>query len=375
MRYQETSQSGRSVPLVQRGKMPGNNEDPPDERIEPTTRRITRLPVEFGRDDGTPTAVLQPFSGLLQRGRPSQPGQPGPALTYLTLRSLVVQHIRERETRERVVEAADTSGPDRDPDGSDTNSTETSAESLTVRELLQRSAEGDAGGSDSTDGTDAGGDQRSQGLDTRGRDRPSFGDGADSTLGPASSNDPDTESGDTSEPAPSPSRGGPEPWTLLDATGPGDADGGARPSRPEAGPGATPAGGPNPRSERSDPTTPSVTGPDLVVVSRPAADRGDFDRDAGSSLASQSPRPADRGRDGPRDRQSDGRAAPERREESEDSTISADSSPPPRTGDGSSQSLPLSLESVDQPTLDQFVERLSDKLARHERVERERRGL
>lgn len=355
--------------------MTQHTDEPPDLNIEPTVREIGRLSTGLASADGTATGLLRPFAGLLQRGRPPQTRKGGPGLTYLTLQSLVSQHVRERETRETVVESVGRPEPNDETGGSETEATETKTESLTVRELLQRSAEAEADSDASTDGTDADGDWRGQGLATQGRDPPSFGDGADSTVGPTSSNDPVSDSGDSSEPAPPPSRGDPEPWTLLDATGTGDAHGGPRPSSLEGSPGATPARGPDPPSEQSDPTTPSVTDPDLVVVSRPGADRGDSDADAGSSLASQSRRPSDRGPDGPQDRQADGRATAAHSEKSEDSTISADSSPPPRTGAGSRQSLPLSLESVDQPTLDQFVERLSDKLARHERVERERRGL
>jgi len=44
-------------------------------------------------------------------------------------------------------------------------------------------------------------------------------------------------------------------------------------------------------------------------------------------------------------------------------------------GDEAHESVPLSLDRLEKPTLDRFVEQISDELARHDRIERERRGL
>jgi len=324
---------------------------------------------------------------VLQRGRPANTGRPGPGLAYLTLQSLVIQHIRERQTRETVVEAADSPGLGDDTGEAGADATETKTGSLTVRELIQRSSEDDDGERGPTDDADAGDGRRAEPLGPtqtvlrevtteRNRDRSSAGGDADSVTTPDSSLSPVPDSGDAVDPTPSPGRGDSEPWTVIDAAGRGGDDGGARSSEgvAESSPPASTAT--QSGSTTGDSTAPPSAGPDLVVANRPPAADAGSDGDAGSGPDSQSRQRGERGHDGRARRRPDRRGSAEEREGPGASAIASDSSAPERIEDaGSGAPPPLSLDAVDRPTLDRFVERLSDELARHERVEGERRGL
>ncbi|MDT3435983.1 hypothetical protein [Haloarcula sp. 1CSR25-25] len=361
--------------------MTQNTDEPPDISIEPTVREISRLSTGMASAGRIDAGLLRPFAGLLQRGRPPQTRKGGPGLTYLTLQSLVSQQVRERETRETVVESGGGPEPNDETGGSETEATETKTESLTVRELLQRSSDDDADKTVPTDG------RHVQSLDpthtvvreeapASEQGRPSSEGEADSTTRPPGSPDPVIDPGDVSDSAPPPSRGGPDPWTLLDATGSEDADASARSPGRGAETGATLPTGPGFDSEQRTPTGSSAGRPDLVVASRPPAGDARVDGDTDSGLTSQSGRRADRDPESAGRRQADARASNERRDGSTDGAFATDQSPSERPGDAeASAPSPLSLETVDQPALDRFVEQLSEKLARHERVERERRGL
>lgn len=352
--------------------MPDTTEDTNIPSIEPTARQIAGLSKGAATTEGTDIRFIQPFSGLLQRGRPAQSGQPGPNLTYLTLQSLVIQHIREKQTQETVVEATeDTHEPD------DT-STETKTESLTVRELLQQSSRDDASEGDSTANADPDDGQQASGNDSTHtvvrEETPEGGrpasDDTDSTTRQTPSFDTVSELDGVSDGTLSRDDSG--PLTTLDAAGSPETDERTRRSGTEPESQPTPQ---RPGADRSGPTVPQSDDLDLVVARGPLAGKTGSDADDDSKRPSQSGQPTRQGRGESHSRR-DAPQSSAARHKNVSSTSSVDPSPSqqPRDDD-SGPSLPLSLESVDQPALDRFVEQLSEKLARHERVERERRGL
>lgn len=90
--------------------MPGEAADLADVRIEPSVQQIARLSPSIAsqpwRHFGSPPS----FSGLLQPARPRPSDRPGPTLSYLTLQSLVVRHVRERTDRGSIGGAGDRTG-------------------------------------------------------------------------------------------------------------------------------------------------------------------------------------------------------------------------------------------------------------------------
>lgn len=382
--------------------MPGEPAEPTDIGIEPSVRPIARLGPSIVAGPREHVGILPPFSGLLRPTRSRQSGRPRPPLSYLTLQSLVVEHVSDRAERGTGVETAERAGgTDQAGDGDDDTAPD-AAESTTVREFFRQQLADEDGdvefpGFDRRTGGpgDASltlpdldlvsddGDRREGALDRTpgevdrrmtGRDRPP---GAGPIGGEwslldtgqrASGGESPTDQSGTHDTGP---RGG--EWSVLD---PGNRSG-------EGGSSADRSG-----SEGAAPTGPSVGPPDpadggqteLVVLDRslpPGVDRGA----GGPSSPGQSDEPA--GLDGtagdPRRDHGSARTSPlggrgqAGSGEGEPSTA-ARATPARRDQADSGVDLAAALDDVPRPTLDRFVDRLSDELERHERIERERRG-
>lgn len=372
--------------------MPDQVDTPADINIEPTGRDIGILSPTLGTAEGTDFGVFKPFSGLLQPDRHRQREWHGPALEYLTLQPLVVQHVRERTTHEtETVERTDTTVQTGDT-GEDTDASP--AESMTVREYIQQQQVRDESGLSSPDSSSAPspeGSHEQPDTDEDGAPVPR----ADQPSTPL----PDTGPGDRpqsngSPTDPSPGQRDPLSWTTLDTTPPETAgveggDGGSIGStggsdRGPVGPTEQPDT-PPPTPQQGDPfggqDRSRDIGPDLVVADSslpgdaPSA-RTASTEDTATKLSDRQTASSEPGGGQPiRGEQSMSRDGSD---SSQDRTPSSEPPPDPSSTapqTPADQSVPLSLDQVEQPTLDRFVEELSEKLARHERVERERRGL
>lgn len=370
--------------------------DPADVEIEPRARQVATLGPSNGPSERENCGILPPFSGLLQResdgesgghrrsGSRGRSGRSGPALAYLTLQPLVVEHLRERTERESRVEAVERAAEGASDEERTDDATET-----TVREFIRGESGADGGGDrdavvdDVRDDGDASLDPldvaRSSDDQASGQARP--GEKSRASENERANTDAGSSLGDGSPFDRSADAGDVRPGTTLDVGGRGRADDGPAMDGRDGGgsvdpslPGATDA-----------PARPGADqGPDLVVAERPTADdAADAVGQSGEpSLTVQSRDVDGRGASdgdvsGPGVDGAPGAAPPDGDRRSRTAAADSDGAPSaPRDGRrGSVEALPLDLDAVDRPDLDRFVDQLSDELARKERTERERRGL
>lgn len=386
--------------------MPGDTADT-DIAVEPSVRDITRIASARAARNTHGTGTLPSFSGILSVGRPSRPDRPGPALEYLTLQSLVVEHLRERTHREtgtETVERIETTGKS---DATDGDAADTDPESTTVREYIRQQADGasdvpDVGPRDSDrDGdehslrsgdppnprrTDRQSDEGS--ADVAGPDRESSGAPTDVRRAPEADGLPPGEREIPAEPAPDADA---RPLgTTLDlsaatGTGPGrGADDPPAPGRPaDTGRDRSERGGGSPGVE--EPADPAAgrraSNPDrppLVLADQPVPATAGDERRSGDPSLTVGSREASTSAQSPGDTP----ASAQSRQSSDQENTTAGVGTQPATShapdgerqDTSNDGVPVALDELDRPELDRFVDQLSEELARHERVERERRG-
>ena len=374
--------------------MPDDADNRPDGGIEPSVQQITLLAPALSARERRGISVLPPFVGLLQAGRyrPDDRRRDGPRrppLSYLTLEPLVLRHLREHTVEERPVERLERVEPDEPPgeraragrpEQGDDEETR-----MTVREFIREQA------TDSS-GEPAAPDQMTQLTGFTWHTTTLHQQRAE-TRQPV-----ETES--TRE---SPLSIG---WTRMDDTqrepGLGEISGSEGTDQPPhtldtasrserefrtTGQGEVPRdasgflGAASSRSGTGDELPgPGDSQPALVLPRRPPTmpPRGQAGGDTGSARdRSVEPSSVDRGQPGDRGRarSESGRSAADA---TEGSTAVRQASSDSRARESSGrdeEAVPLSLDELERPTLDRFVEQLSDELARHDRIERERRGL
>lgn len=388
---------------------PRDEPDPDDLVIEPAVREIGLL--EIGRAAATPT-VLDAFSGLLigeftpaedVTGAPHRhinqdlPGGPPPQLSYLTLRHLVVQELREPSTAPSGQDGnssdfpgepsgrAATSRPD--PGGSDKE-----PEQLTVREFIRRRGDDSTAPAAEEPGVDESRDATRSRTDTAGL---STGRSVDQDSGM----EPLPGTGDTSI-GPS-SSGSPPDWFRSSSWDPprmesvqeDSDDAEAHPSVQPRSPLNRTAEGPIPDLEVRDRLGRATSGDSASRPSDPAASphppgHQGSGSGKGESLWSDLPRTVVVDRGQPTVEDTDSREA----QPSSDSTLpgsheSRSTTPDDRPGSRTARSstglsdetlddrVATSVATMDGEPFRRFVDRLSSELERKERVERERRGL
>lgn len=371
-----------------------------DGLLQPSVRRVGVL----SRRDAGPTAgrpgVLEPFTGLLSGGRRPRSGRPEVSLSYLTLEPLVVAGLAGDD--EGTADGRPSSGRDDGPRGAERAPTEDATadgthERLTVREYIrERTVESmretdDAGERRAPDRADSPGTGMDDGdrrpAPGRGDEGPSPGDLTPPRETPRTvverwrrpplvTDRRPAPGRDDHESVASPDPGGRVPDPAD--TSPDLAVSRTRSVRDSVGrPGPERSGG---QSARSGPTGRSDDGPGragtgdgrprlVVRESVPAGETGGTAEGSSrpgerAGTVAESNRPGERaGRDGP--------TAPPRVGSREPQTERPGGSGPDAGGDGSV----LAFDSVEDPAFDRFVETLSRRLERRERIERERRGL
>lgn len=372
-------------------------------RIEPSVRQINLLPPASDARERYGIGVLSPFSGLLQAGRFSPDssqgrGPLGPPLAYLTLEPLVTRHLREHTVEERTVErlerveSAESPGEggsaDSPPQGDDEETR------MTVREFIREQA-----AEQSTDDSDgrATPDQITQLTDFtqhsttlhQQRIETSWpGETASTPGSPFGIDRPGTDDATPHDSGRSATEGTDQPSLTLETS---------RRSQSEpwtTDQGNTQRGNASSHDGRSDTTGPaasrSETGgepfgrgagrPDLVLPRRPPlTPQRDHASGDPSSIGDPTTEPSsvDRGLPGTEGQMGgdSGRSKAAVSDRSSAIRTQDPNSPGRESSERGAEAVPLSLDKLERPALDRFVEQLSDELARHDRIEHERRGL
>lgn len=387
---------------------PHETDDPTDVGIRPSVRSIGFL---SGADRAAEfPGVLPAFEGVLigrpaagadrpsPRGSQGQPPAPsgGPSLEYLTLGPLVVRGLGSRRDESASGSGALDgigSGTGRSEPTQESDSTTGDSDRLTVREYIREQSTDSAGSDDRTESGPDDGDR------DRSPDQTAASDVARTvverweppTEGEDRASLPETDPRRAVESPRGPDEPPSEPAGRADSDLPGDVGGlshlsvrstgqgtdapgeGTRPSvtPPDATESPWPTGPANaPDTGGSfDPPVEEPGGgrPELVVRNAGLDDGTDTGRSGDVDAGRREPT-AERGHQdtGASERVSGSRGAtPAGTSERQESGVGPDSEPSQR----------VSLESIDGQALDRFVEKLSRKLDRRERIERERRGL
>ncbi|MFB6155707.1 MAG: hypothetical protein ABEJ22_07405 [Haloferacaceae archaeon] len=372
-------------------------------RIRPSIERVGVLPRRAGGDATARFGVLRPFAGVLTAGRFRSTGRPRVDLSYLSLEPLVVAGLASgggvTARAPGTGSGADGSGGT-DADATESRRGDDERGRLTVREYLRRERDAARGADDDADrGTtdrsvspasrrNAGGDEDRtlSGSESPSRDglaptREESRTVVERWRRPPSEGDVDV---DVDRGPDSRRRGGGDRAVHSGVSGERATDS-AEPPPGRPGRRRQPPGGDVERRDGAPGPTSSDGPPTVVGESPPAAEKAEpgaererpplVVRETGTVDQSES--------DGREATARDGRRAADAPPGGGEQTPAA-----PRVGsratgaddgaervDGSGGGSPLAFDSFSDPAFDRFVERLSRRLDRKQRIERERRGL
>jgi hypothetical protein len=344
-----------------------------DIAMNPSVRQISRFDPDGSPVDTTGVGVLSPFSGYLWQRHVGGVSDDSPPLEYLRLRPLVVQQLQQRETSDTASSEIQQPIQTGANDGSGDEGSDSPAESLTVREAIEREAE-----TDDTETSAAVSDYRPSVEPPRTHERmvveTQQGDQS-SSVNTQPDSEPTTRPGEltgeslgqdlthrATETAAERSRDRPgnkdgveesPPWSVVD-------------NAPTGGENESPAGagisdvddqGTSRRSDRRSTTADPpliVQSPDPVLDDTQTSQTRDRHSDTSARKAAETTRSV----------------PPNASQQSTDSTDLGH-----QDEQAEDRQPAVDFERMPQQTRDRFVEQLSDELARQERIERERRGL